>query len=110
MEYLSPSKGWFPLCVLAPVIRQTFPMPEPLTASAWQHASALAVEALKRVHQNATVLLGGHQHLSVHGDVRLPNIIGHVGEGHEVDRVIFVDFGWAGLESITRYSLYLGWT
>ena len=49
--------------------------PEPLTASAWQRASALAVEALKHVHQHATVLLDGHQHLSVHGHVRLPNIV-----------------------------------
>ena len=77
-------------------------VPEPLTPSAWQRASALAVEALRHVHRHATVLLDGHQHLSVHGDVRLPNIIGHVGEGREVDRVVFVDFDWAGLETVTR--------
>lgn len=107
MEYLSPREGWFPLCILAPVRRQTVPMqadgqPEPLTAAAWQHASTLAVQALEHVHQHATVLFDGHQRLSVHGDVRLPNIIGHVGGGHQVNRVVFVDFDWAGLEGISR--------
>lgn len=76
--------------------------PEPLTASAWQRASALALEALKHVHQHVTVLLHEHQHLSVHGDVRSPNILGHVGEKREVDCVVFVDFDWAGLERVTR--------
>ena len=107
MEYLSPREGCFPFCILAPVRQQTFPMqagsqPEPLTASAWHRASALAVEALKHVHQHATVLLDGQQHLTVHGNVRLPNIIGHVGEGREVDKVVFVDFDWAGPEPLTR--------
>ena len=75
---------------------------EPLTASAWQRTSALAVETLKHVHQHATVLPDGHQHLSVHGDVWLPNIMGHVGEGRGVDQVVFVDFDWAGLERVAR--------
>ena len=75
---------------------------EPLPAPAWQRASALATEALERAQQHATVLLDGHKHPTVHGDVQLPNIIGHVVVGNEVDRVVFVDFDWAGLQGITR--------
>lgn len=59
--------------------------PEPLTASAYQRASTLAVQALEHIHQHAAILLVAHQHLSVHGGVRLPNIVGHVGGGREVD-------------------------
>ena len=77
--------------------------PEPLTAPAWQRASALAAQALEHAQQHATVQLDGHKHPTVHGDVRLPNIIGHVVDGNEVDRVVFVDFDWAGLQGITRY-------
>ena len=73
------------------------------TALAWQHASALAAQALEHAQQHATVQLDGHKHPTVHGDVRLPNIIGHVVNGNEVDRVVFVDFDWAGLQGITRY-------
>ena len=76
--------------------------PEPLTAPAWQRASALAAQALERAQQYATVQLDGHTHPTVHGDVRLPNIIGHVVDGKEVDQVVFVDFDWAGLQGITR--------
>ena len=79
--------------------------PEPLTAPAWQRASALATQALEHAHKHATLRLDGHTHLTVHGDVRLPNIIGHIGDGDEVDRVVFVDFDWAGLQGITRYLL-----
>ncbi|KAL3161927.1 hypothetical protein ABBQ38_009010 [Trebouxia sp. C0009 RCD-2024] len=108
MEYLAPRNGWFPLYILAPQRGQTVPMqagsqPEPLSAPAWQRASALAAQALEHAQQHATVLLDGHKHPTVHGDVRLPNIIGHVVDGSEVDRVVFVDFDWAGLQGITRY-------
>lgn len=107
MEYLAPRHGWFPLCILAPGRRQTVPMqagsqPEPLTTPAWQRASALAAQALEHAQQHATVQLDGHRHPTVHGDMRLPNIIGHVGDSNEVDRVVFVEFDWAGLEGITR--------
>ena len=108
MEYLVPRDGWFPLCILAPGRRQTVPMqagnqpwPEPLAARAWQRASALAAQALEHA-QHATMQLDGHKHPTVHGDVRLRNIIGHVVDGNEVDRVVFVDFDWAGLHGITR--------
>ncbi|DBA70131.1 TPA: hypothetical protein ACH3X2_012288 [Trebouxia sp. C0005] len=84
MEYLAPRDGWFPLCILAPGRQQTVPMqadnqPEPLTAPAWQRASALAAQALEHAQQHATVQFDGHNHPTVHGDVRLLNIIGHVG-------------------------------
>ena len=107
MEYLAPGDGWFPLCILVPGRRQTVPMqadslPEPLTAPAWQRASALAAQALEHAQHHATVQYDGQKHLTVHGDVRLPNIIGHVVDGKEVDKVVFVDFDWAGLQSITR--------
>ena len=107
MEYLAPRNGWFPLCILAPGRQQTVPLqpgiqPEPLTALAWQRASALAAQALEHAQKHATLRLDGHTHLTVHGDVRLPNIIGHVGDGNEVDQVVFVDFDWAGLQGITR--------
>lgn len=107
MEYLAPRDGCFPLCILAPGSRQTVPMqadsqPEPLTAPAWQRASALATQALEHAQQHAIVQLDGQKHSTVHGDVRLPNIIGHVVDGKEVDRVVFVDFDWAGLQGITR--------
>ena len=91
MEYLAPRDGWFPLYILAPQKGQTVPVqagsqPEPLSAPAWQRASALAAQALEHAQQHATVQLDGHKHPTVHGDVRLPNIIGHVVDGNEVDR------------------------
>ncbi|KAL0056301.1 hypothetical protein WJX82_009745 [Trebouxia sp. C0006] len=109
MEYLAPRDGWFPLCILAPGRRQTVPgsQPEPLTVPAWQHACDLATQALERAHQHATMQLDGHRHPTVHGDVRLPNNIGHVGDGNEVDQVVFVDFDWAGLQGITRYPVLM---
>ena len=109
MEFLSPSKGWFPLWILAPSRRSPFSaqdgiMPKPLSNAAWQHASTLAGQALECAHQQ-TILLEGQQHLSVHGDVRMVNIIAHIGAAHAVDQVVFVDFDWAGLQGITRYAL-----
>lgn len=76
--------------------------PEPLTTPAWQRASALAAQALERAEQHATMQLDGHRHPTVHGDMRLLNIIGHVVDGNEVDQVVFVDFDWAGLQGTTR--------
>ena len=106
MEFLCPSKGWFPLWLLAPARQQGPPlqtdsMPESLSRAASQRASTLTREALCNAHQQ---VVEGHEQLSVHGDVRLPNIIGHIGAGYEVDRVVFVDFDWAGLQGVTRYA------
>ena len=108
MEYFSPRSGWYPFSILAPARRQAFVVadvgqPEPLTADAWSGASILAKQALEHVHQSALVEFDKQQRPSVHGDVRLPEIVGHLGESNTIDRVIFVDFEWAGAGGISRY-------
>lgn len=107
MEYLSPVNNWFPMCLLASTSlqgAQSHPQleVEPLTPANWASACALAETTLKKTHEQVYVESGGTPCRTVHGDVRISNILVHLTADSAVDKVLFVDFDWAGLEGISR--------
>ena len=103
MEHLELPE-WVPLSLLAPCRSQQSASPElcePLSLHDWDMAASLARDALKRAHQIRYPNSPDGQP-TVHGDVRLPNILAHRAQGGGVDQIKFVDFDWAGVEGKSR--------
>ncbi|KAK9863917.1 hypothetical protein WJX84_011339 [Apatococcus fuscideae] len=107
MEYLAPPE-WVPLSILAPV-RLEAPLdsalPPPLSLQAWDAVADLARVALK--HAQKVRLAAPARDTpdglpTVHGDLRLPNIMAHLASIGEVDAIIFLDFDWAGAAGVSR--------
>ena len=104
MEYLPPP-DWMPLSVLAPVRLQGPPddvLGPPLSLNAWDTAADLTRDALKWAHQIRFPTGSPHGLPTVHGDMRLPNILAHLSETGEVDMIKVVDFDWAGVAGKSR--------
>ena len=104
MEYLPPP-DWMPLSVLAPVRLQGPPddvLGLPLSLNAWDKAADLTRNALTPAHQIRFPTGSPSGLPTVHGDMRLPNILAHRSQTGEVNMIKFVDFDWAGVAGRSR--------
>ena len=123
MELLSMADGWAPLTFWAPARTAeeeegmaTVGMAEStrLSDDDWAELSAAASEALLLGHRATTATAataagsgvsggttaGESSSETVHGDARLTNILARRGSGGF--EVMFVDFGWSGVQGRSR--------
>lgn len=105
MDYLDPLQ-WVPMALLAPV-RSEGPSDDvpvkPLSHLNWEAAAELARDALRRAHLIRFPAGSPAGLPTVHGDMRLPNILAHLAQDGKVDAIKFLDFDWAGVEGRSRF-------
>ena len=117
MRALTALDGWLPLTVWAPARTQGVLQalqecgfgapPAALGVDEWRRLSDQVRAVLAQGHQQALVDSegGGVSLLTVHGDARLPNIMARRDANSPLGfQVLFVDFGWAGTASTSRWG------
>lgn len=107
MKFLDNSEGWFTLESWNPNRdRDRFPAREKsfeLSLAEWTVLEEKVFSALEKAHNLQVPFPGRDEKRSVHGDVRLCNVM----YNRSSDLVYFIDFDWAEPHGIGRYPGFL---